>query len=361
MNKEFTKCKKAVLPLLLLAPLFLRGEVYYVAQAGNDINPGTENSPFRHLSKAAKVAMAGDYVIVRDGVYDNENVAAPGYVVTLRHSGTPLQPITFMAEHRGGAILDAMNTVTGSEPCNGAAAYINLANASFIVISGFVITRGCDEGIHNNDRAHNIIIRENEFHHIANRIITNAFGRMAMGCAASSHHITIANNSIHDIGRINTSRLDHGLYVNCSDLTISNNVFYNQKSGWDIQLAEGADRVSIINNTFASREGWQAGQIMVWDSHTGLTIRKNIFYKPNGVAITHYTAKVADCRIYDNLVSGPARMYDGSGCYIGPNTMHTDPMFVDTASHDFRLKSGSPATAAGVGALLPPRAAALYK
>lgn len=345
----------ARLNLLLFIPLLLRAETYYVAQSGSDLNQGTEERPFRHLSKAADIAMAGDYVIVRDGTYDNENVTAPGYVVTLRHSGTPLKPITFMAENRGGAVLDAMNTVTGSEPCDGASAYFNLANASFVVISGFVITRGCDEGIHNNDRAHNILIRENEIHHIANRIVTDTLGRMAMGCGAGSHDITVEGNVIHDIGRTNASRFDHGLYMNCSNLTISNNVFYNQNSGWDIQLADGANNVAIVNNTFASHSVRDVGQIMVWDAHIGLTIQKNIFYNPNRYAITHWTASVADCHIENNLVSGKARIYDGPGCSVGRNTMHTDPMFVDANSHDFRLRDGSPAMAAGVGASLMPQ------
>jgi len=46
-----------------------------------------------------------------------------------------------------------MNTST-TTACNGAASYINLHNAAFIVIQGFVIQRGCDSGIQSNDSAH---------------------------------------------------------------------------------------------------------------------------------------------------------------------------------------------------------------
>lgn len=344
--------KTLLFVIVLFAPCLLNATSYYVSPTGDDSNPGTISRPFRSLSKGARLAIAGDSVIVRDGTYDNEGAVAPAYVVTLHHSGTPLQPITFMAEHRGGAVLDAMNTITDGRPCNGAAAYINVANASYIVIQGFVITRGCDEGIHNNDRAHDITIRQNEIHHIANRPITDTYGRSATGCPVAGHGIVIDGNSIHDIGRNNkgfTTSLDHGLYMMCSNLTITNNLFYDQADGWDIQLAEGANNVLIANNTFASHNPRQAGQIMLWGSHTNLTIRNNIFYNAPSYAITHYAATVANCKIYVNMVSGPTGIYDGLGCAVGRNRLATDPMFVNAEARDYRLKPASPAIAAGVG------------
>src|SRR5690349_24222594 len=69
---------------------------YYVSPAGNDSNPGDQNAPFRHLSRGAAAAQAGDTVVVMDGTYDNEGqVAQPGggYVVTLSNSGVPGAPI----------------------------------------------------------------------------------------------------------------------------------------------------------------------------------------------------------------------------------------------------------------------------
>src|SRR5258706_9863538 len=84
---------------------------YWVATTGSDSNPGTQTAPFRHLTKGAAVAtQPGDTVIVRDGTYDNEGVVEPNFVVWLYYSGTAANPITFKAENRGKAILDAMNT-----------------------------------------------------------------------------------------------------------------------------------------------------------------------------------------------------------------------------------------------------------
>jgi hypothetical protein len=335
---------------LFLLPAISKAAIYFVSANGDDRNPGSQDQAFRHVSKAASIAVAGDTVIVKDGLYDNESKVAPNYVVTLYNSGRRGQPITFLAEHRGGATLDGMNTVSDGSPCNGAAAYFDVANSSYIIIQGFVITRGCDEGIHNNAKAHHITIRQNEIHHIANRIITDQYGREATGCPVAGHDVIIDGNVIHDIGRTNinfTTSLDHGLYLSCSFLTITNNVFYNQQSGWDIQLAEGADNVLISNNTFASQNPKQDGQIMLWNRHINLAIRNNIFFYPPRYAVVSYTAQIDRCLIKFNLIAGPAAVYRGSGCSIGVNQVGVDPMFVDPASHDYRLKAGSPAIGAG--------------
>lgn len=43
--------------------------VYYVAKSGSDLGKGTKDDPFLTINKAASVAVAGDTVIVREGVY----------------------------------------------------------------------------------------------------------------------------------------------------------------------------------------------------------------------------------------------------------------------------------------------------
>jgi hypothetical protein len=294
--------------------------------------------------------VAGDTVIVKDGVYDNEAAVAPKYVVSLHNSGTPNQPITFVAEHRRGATLNGMNTVADGGACDGAAAYFDIANSSYIIIEGFVITRACDEGIHNNAKAHHITIRQNEIHHIANRFITDQYGRDAIGCSVAGHDVIIDGNFIHDIGRTNinfTTSLDHGLYMSCSFLEITNNVFYDQRSGWDIQLADSANNVLIANNTFASHNPKQDGQIMLWNGHINLAIRNNIFFYPPRYAVVNYTEQIYGCTIESNVIAGSARTYRGTGCSIGINEVGVDPMFVDPASHDYRRSARSPVIRAG--------------
>jgi hypothetical protein len=334
---------------------------YYVSPNGSDSNRGSESAPFRHLTKAAASARnPGDTVIVMNGTYDNEGVVAPDFVVTLRYSGSAGNPITFMAQNRGQAILDAMNTSSTSR-CNGAASYLDLRNASHVVIQGFVIQRACDSGIQSNDNAHDITIRWNEIRNIANRTVTDQIGRDGIYLNAHEYNFTFDGNIFHDIGRTDGQanlHFDHGIYARAQSLTIINNVFYNMNRGWSIQLAEGASRWLIANNTFAfDNANGEGGQIIFWGTNSDIAIQNNIFYVPKGSAVNRFGATVSGCTFDHNLIYGASRPMTGStsGIFIGDNQIVAQPsagLFVNatTAPYDFHLRAGSPAI--GYGAVV---------
>jgi hypothetical protein len=347
-------CLIAVTAGLIAGPC--NGATYYVSTAGSDFNPGTQSAPFRHLSKAAATAQdPGDTVIVMDGTYDNEGVVAPHYVVTLRYSGAAGNPITFEAEHRGMAILDSMNTSTTTS-CNGAYSYFNLYNASFIVIQGFVIQRGCDEGIHSNDAAHDITIRWNEIKNIANRTVTDQLGRDGLYLNRSEYNFTFDGNIFHDIGRtggVTQLHFDHGIYTHAQNVTIINNLFYNMNRGWSIQLADGASNYLIANNTFAfpNTGDGEAGQVEFWGRNSDIMLTNNIFYEPNTSALHQYAATISSSVFDHNLVYGVSSILSGNtaGISIGTNQIGADPKFVNVSAppYDFHLRPESPAIGAG--------------
>ena len=330
---------------------------YYVATTGNDSNPGTQAAPFRHVSKGALTAtQPGDTVIVMDGTYDNEGVVAPNFVVTLYYSGTSGNPITIKAQNRGKAILDSMNTST-TTTCNGASAYLNLKNASFVVIQGFVIQRGCDSGIQSNDAAHDIVIRWNEVRNIANHTVTDQIGRDGIYINSTEYNFTFDGNSWHDIGRTDGQTLlhfDHGIYAHAQNVTIINNLFYNNNRGYHIQLADGASNWLVANNTFAFGTGnGEAGQIMFWGNNSGITLRNNIFYNPNISALTRYQATITNSPFDHNLIYGVSSIIsDSTGLTIGVNQIGTNPMFVNgnqtAPPYDFHEKSGGAGIDAGM-------------
>ena len=43
--------------------------IYHVSKTGNNKNVGSAEAPFLTISRAAKIAMEGDTVIVHEGVY----------------------------------------------------------------------------------------------------------------------------------------------------------------------------------------------------------------------------------------------------------------------------------------------------
>ncbi|HEV2201985.1 MAG TPA: LamG-like jellyroll fold domain-containing protein [Bryobacteraceae bacterium] len=344
--------------LILAATLTLSGQcasaaTYYISTGGSDSNAGTQSAPFRHLSKGAAVARAGDTVIVTDGTYDNEGVVEPNFVVTLQYSGTAGNPITFMAQNRGGAILDSGNTST-TTTCNGAASYFNLYNASFIVIQGFVIQHACDSGIQSNNAAHDITFRWNEIRNIANRTVTDQIGRDGIYLNSSEYNFTFDGNIFHNIGRtggISQLHFDHGIYAAATNLTIINNVFYNMTSGWSIQI-DGGSNWLIANNTFAfpNTGDGEAGQIMFWNPISNMTVENNIFYEPNSAALTEYAATITGSTFKNNLIYGVSSVGITSGLAIGTNQIGANPLFVNptSTSPNFQLQTGSPAIASGL-------------
>ena len=79
--------------------------LYYVnAQASRDGN-GSKEMPFRHIDDAARVAVAGDEILVAPGVYREK--------VTPRNPGTEEARIVYRSEKPLGAVI------TGAEPLTG--------------------------------------------------------------------------------------------------------------------------------------------------------------------------------------------------------------------------------------------------
>jgi len=326
---------------------------YWVSTTGSDSNPGTFAAPWRHLSKAAAVAThPGDIVTVMDGTYDNEGVIAPNFVATINSTGTAVAPITFQAQNRGAAILDSGNTVTDASPCNGASAYFNIANSSYLVIQGFVMQHACDGGLQANGSAHHVTIRWNEIRYIANRIITDQIGRDGVYLNAGEHDFNLDGNTFHNIGRVSGQALnqfDHGIYAAAQNVTISNNTFYSMTKGWPITQSDGAANWLVAFNTFYGSSAG-VGQMMLWNSVTGITIRNNIFYLPTTAAITRYTSTANGCTVDHNIVWGVSLMMsDATGCNVdNTNKWNVNPLLVNAPAFDFHLTSASPAIGAGL-------------
>jgi len=62
--------------LIFLAVIKINGQNYHVSKTGDDNNPGTENKPFKTISKAAELAHPGSVITVHEGVY-REHVDPP--------------------------------------------------------------------------------------------------------------------------------------------------------------------------------------------------------------------------------------------------------------------------------------------
>ena len=113
----------ATLTLLATHPT---GTVYYVAPTGNDTNAGTLTAPFATLQHAAKIAVAGDTVLARQGTYNA--------LLTPPHSGNATNgPITFASYPGELATIDGTKlAIPGGQ--NG---LVTLNGVSNVIIEGF--------------------------------------------------------------------------------------------------------------------------------------------------------------------------------------------------------------------------------
>ncbi len=89
INSRFCKCLFALFILWLVSSAS-QAKTWFVSDNGKDANIGSEQKPFKTISKAAEMAWPGDTVLVMQGVY-RERVAPP-------RGGEPGRPIVYMAE-----------------------------------------------------------------------------------------------------------------------------------------------------------------------------------------------------------------------------------------------------------------------
>jgi len=329
------------------------GMQYYVAPNGSDANDGSESHPFATIDRGAEVVNPGDTVIVRDGIYTD--LDEEGTMVRVRRSGTPEAPITFRAEHKWRAVLDGQNN-------KGEYAWSlwHEKELCHVNIEGFEIRSFASHGFSLQSNTHHILIKGNHVHHIGNIETTTHYGLDGSYDSESCSYITYDGNVIHDIGRIGPPtvnfNLDHGIYTCGDHNVIANNVFYDNKAGWGVQVAgyDTVDDLVISNNTFAGGES--RGHIVLWQPCHNLVIQNNIFYRPAVPnAINFYEADLQNVIIRHNLVFGGGLKDndDNGACLVSDTIEGRDPLFVDPAQSDFRLQAGSPAIDAGVAVKAP--------
>ena len=114
-NIMFERRKKyrivAAIIVLFLGATFLfiqdlQGADYYVGGTGaSDTNPGTASLPFATIQKASTIAVAGDIVNIRAGIYRE--------TIVPTNSGTSGNPITYQPDGNVVVTISGLNTADG--------------------------------------------------------------------------------------------------------------------------------------------------------------------------------------------------------------------------------------------------------
>ncbi|HEX9704672.1 MAG TPA: choice-of-anchor Q domain-containing protein, partial [Gemmatimonadales bacterium] len=231
-----------------------------------------------------------------------------------------------------------------------------------------VTGRGSASGIDLYDGGHDSQIVGNHIHHIGNvcTLSTNTNGQVAIFVQVPN--VTIEQNLIHDIGRFfpgengcsysgftGYQTLDHGVYLNggspgADGVMIRNNIFYNTRHGWAVQMYPGSlSNMRVLNNTFAfGNPNKNYTHIVLDASISSSLIANNIFYNPEGGRTMEAPGFSGTITVSNNVTMGSAMtdVSTPSGMTLLNNQLNTNAQFVG-APGDFHLLAGSPAIDAG--------------
>lgn len=182
----------------------LNGNVYYVAESGDDTNNGrSDNLPFKTLQRASDLTEPGDIVYVMNGLYKNEKDED---LLGIRHSGTESNWIMYAAlrGHKPKLKVKAGDA-------------ISVYGADYLIIQGFEVEGNnpdvtIDYALAEKDSLQNKLTNSsgvsihpewnttNFSHHL---IIRNCHAHHFSGSGIASHtadYVLIEKNTVHHNG-----------------------------------------------------------------------------------------------------------------------------------------------------------------
>ncbi|BBD69223.1 hemolysin-type calcium-binding region [Nostoc commune NIES-4072] len=381
----------------------MAGKTYYVSGTGNDKNDGLkEGSAFRTLQKAGDLVAAGDTVYVMNGTYTN---IYPNILSISDKHGTANAPITFTAYPGHTPVLEAHKNNWNA---------VSITGSSYVVIEGLTMVGARDEitlkyALQQKNNLSNPATsgsginvtyidgdKDKHSHHIT--ISNNNISKFPGGGIGTTKvdYITVENNVVSGNGwyspfgvqgitmlnlwnsdenvtdykviiRGNTSfdnkqlvpsdatgkiQEGHGIMLDRSYIgtesyagkaLIANNLIYNN-GGAGIQIFKSKNPVDIVNNTvYQNSQKILTAEIFI-NSSKNVHASNNIMYAKNGEP-ANSVVNSTNVSFDNNLAYKGVLKGTGSG-----NILNKDPLFVNAANHDFRLKPGSPAIDAGSNA-----------
>ena len=194
----------------------------------------------------------------------------------------------------------------------------------------------------------------NHLHHLGKGLLSDMGGVYTLG---PSEGTSVSHNRIHDVTCFTYG--GWGLYTDegSTGITMEGNVTYDTTDG-GFHQHYGKDNV-IRNNVFAFSEEYQVKRSRA-EEHLSFTFEKNIIVFERGELFgSNWTGTTANFLNKDNLywdVSARPVTFTEKKLTFADwqkkgqdlDSIIADPLFVDPAQRDFRLKPGSPALAMGI-------------
>ena len=270
---------------LSLILLNAKSETFYVAINGDDLNIGTELSPWRTIQKAANTLVAGDTVFVKTGTYNER--------VIVQNSGEQNNNIVFSNYQDDIVTIDG-NGISWGATWNG---LFDLSYKNYIIVTGFRIINADYGGIWADSSMH-IEIKNNYTYNTfscgigiwnCSYVVVDT-NEVELACNDGEQEcISIANSSYCEILRNNVH--DNGL---------------GTEGGEGIDVKQGSHDVNIYKNNVHHLNGRLGIYADAWDSLTyNINIYQNTVHhcKETGIAVASEAGGlIKDVNIYNNII-----------------------------------------------------------
>ena len=305
------------LVFLVFTPNISQATTYHVDKnnsSGSDANPGTKDLPWLTIQHAADTMVAGDTVLVRNGVY-NEHIhtqhsgnETAGHIIFSAYPGeTPIVDGTGVTESQNGIIVDnSYIKLIGLEIRNWNENAVWAEGAEYLELS--------DCKVH--DVAFGIGIAKGTHDFVFNRVEVHHFDYY--GFDASPDGVDCYNGTFNDCiahtGRDSTQNVDgfaigHG---NQHDFVFNRCETYEVYDGFDI----GEGSVNVTLNRSSAHKCWNGGYKLWGDNVTlvnclGYNSETNVeldwtYEAPNPGITTLQNCSFVDARTYNIWIENSA-------------------------------------------------------
>ena len=364
--------KYQCIAILLFCSFRISATSLYISTTGNDTNDGSVNKPFASLIMADSMALPGDTVFIRGGIY------YPAQQIHLYHGGTSGKFITFLAYPGELPVFDFSRCTIG--PAVGTPPYpvdygaITIDTTQYIHIEGIKVQNAACAGIESRGSIQVQIVRCQTFitvesgvsawesdsvildgntidsanyttgameaisvsqttnFVVSNNELKNCF-KEGIDTKESDHHGKVINNYIHDLVR-------QGLYID----------------GWDEYLTDIEEYGNIVTRCMY---GLAVSCELAGGIVDTVSFHHNVMYNLDrtGIDFTNWGSTYddgmrANVHIYNNTVfDNGYRRVDAGGsphggllieCHNIPNTVIENNIFAFNCSFCYATKDTTP-------------------
>ncbi len=198
------------------------------------------------------------------------------------------------------------------------------------------------------------VIERNHVHHVVRGVLSDAGGIYMLGTQTGT---VIRNNIFHDIWPyMGKPAMAWGIYFDAGSngLLVENNIVYNTLTGG---IMNTGNHGNVIRNNIFANSAWHAVWRSAWKKEPASVFERNIIYLTQGELFhndagrTDFQSKW-DYNLYWRTDGKPLLFYDEDfqdwqSKGMDRHGLVADPLFVDAAAYDFRLRPDSPALKLG--------------